>query len=406
MLSSNKISVIGLGYVGLPLAIVLSDKYEVHGYDIDKKKTIFKNNEDIVNDTNLSNIFKKNYKTSIFLNTKFKPSFINFICVSTKNKNISIENDTNLYINIIKNIVNIRIKYDLTYIVLMSTTQVGFSKKIVKYLDDNNISNKFKFLYTPERIFPSNLYFELINNNRVVGHNDTKSFKIIKKVLSTFVKGKIIGVDHSAAELIKISENTYRNINIAYANELLKICIKESININNVIKIANDHPRVNILHPGIGVGGHCIPVDPFFLITKFKDIPMIKSSVKSNENQTLFFIKKINKYIKKNQIKNVIFLGCSYKANVADLRNSPSLKLIDAITKNNNIDISVCDDVINKNFKNNFKFIKFDNLQINKFELVILLVCHDLFNNLKIDNFKSFIDLSGAYNYENINSLR
>ena len=88
MLSSNKISVIGLGYVGLPLAIVLSDKYEVHGYDIDKKKTIFKNNEDIVNDTNLSNIFKKNYKTSIFLNTKFKPSFINFICVSTKNKNI------------------------------------------------------------------------------------------------------------------------------------------------------------------------------------------------------------------------------------------------------------------------------------------------------------------------------
>ena len=229
MSSSNNISVIGLGYVGLPLAIMLSKNYQVFGYDVDKKKLNPNFKEDIFKEKKFLKIFNSNINKSLFLKNIYSSSKINFICASSKLKRKSISFDTNLHMKIIKNIISSRINEDMTYIILMSTTQIGFSSDVLNYLRKKKLDNKFKFLYTPERIFPSNLFDELVNNNRIIGHNDTISYMLVKKILKSFVFGKIKPVDHTSAELIKLAENTYRSVNIAFSNELLKICLKKLI---------------------------------------------------------------------------------------------------------------------------------------------------------------------------------
>ena len=151
----------------------------------------------------------------------------------------------------------------------------------------------------PERIFPSNIYNELIHNDKIIGNNNIKSYNLFKKIFSTFVKGEIINVDHKSAELIKIIENTYRNVNIGLANEIMRISIDEKLDTKKIIKIANNHPRVNILNPGVGIGGHCIPIDPNFLTKKYKNIPLVSSSIKTNKIQIDYFFNKINFFLKK-----------------------------------------------------------------------------------------------------------
>ena len=176
MLFKNKISVIGLGYVGMPLAIMLSKKFKVNGYDIDSSRIKNKYNSE---DNKLNNLFSKNINKSLSLSEKFIANKVNFICVSTNKKNINIDNDTNLSLKIIKDIIKKRIKYPKTYIILMSTTQVGFSQKVLNYLKKNYLDKKIEFLYIPERIFPSNVYNELINNSKIIGNNNIKSFKLL-----------------------------------------------------------------------------------------------------------------------------------------------------------------------------------------------------------------------------------
>lgn len=402
---SNNISVIGLGYVGLPLAIILSKKYNIFGFDIDEKRLIPNLEDDIFKEKKFLKIFNKNINKSLFLKKIFTPSKINFICASSNLKSKSITYDTKLHMKIIKNIVSKRINEDITYIILMSTTQVGFSNEVTKYLKHKNLSEKFKFLYTPERIFPSNLFNELINNNRIIGHNDKNSYKVVRKIFKSFVTGNINSVDHTSAELIKIAENTYRSVNIAFSNELLRICMSENIDVSNVINMSNEHPRVNILKPGVGVGGHCIPVDPLFLTNKYKNLKLVESSIYTNQNQPNYLSLKLKKYLKKNKIKNIIFFGCSYKENVNDTRNSPSINLIEDLIKEKSIQTYVCDYLINKNSLKSFNFIDMKNIKFKKFDMAILLVAHDQFKKINFKKFKRFIDISGLYNYENINHL-
>lgn len=405
MLFKNKITVIGLGYVGMPLAIMLSNKFKVNGYDIDSSKIKNKYNAE---DNKLNNLFSKNINKSLLLNEMNIINKVNFICVSTKKKNINIDNDTNLSFKIIKDIIRKRIKYPKTYIILMSTTQVGFSQKVLNYIKNNNLDKKIEFLYMPERIFPSNVYNELIQNDKIIGNNNIKSFNLLKKIFSTFVKGEIINVNHKSAELIKIIENTYRNVNIGLANEIMRISINEKLDTKNIIKIANNHPRVNILNPGIGIGGHCIPIDPNFLIRKYKNIPLISGSIKTNKIQVDYFYDKINSFLNKKKYLKIIFLGLTYKENVGDIRNSPTISLIKKLLKTNKKkEFYVSDPWLISSPKaiKRAKFIENTYCDISQYDVVFLCVAHNEFKNYLSKKSNLFIDLSGYYNYENINNL-
>lgn len=405
MLFKNRISVIGLGYVGMPLAIMLSKKFIINGYDIDPSKIKNKYNSE---DSKLNNLFLKNINKSLFLNEKVIYNKINFICVSTNRKNISIDNDINLSFKIIKDIIRKRIKYQKTYIVLMSTTQVGFSDKVLNYIKKNYLDKKIEFLYMPERIFPSNVYNELIHNGKIIGNNNIKSYNLFKKIFSTFVKGEIININHKSAELIKIIENTYRNVNIGLANEIMRISINEKLDVKNIIKIANNHPRVSILNPGIGIGGHCIPIDPNFLISKYKNIPLISSSIKTNKIQIDYFFNKINYFLKIKNYKKIIFLGLTYKENVGDIRNSPTISLIKKLLKNKeNYKFFVSDPwlIRSPNAIKQANFVDIKKLNTSQFDIVFLSVAHNEFVNHFPKKNKLFIDLTGYYDYENINNL-
>ena len=401
-LSKIKITVIGLGYVGLPLALILSNKYMIEGYDINLEdvKTKIKK----LGSPEFKKIFKKNNQNSFILKNKLQASKVNFVCASTDKKSLSVKNDSNLSFNIIKDLINKRKNFKNTYIVLMTTSEIGFSKKILSYLKKRNLENRFNFLYTPERIFPSNLYFELINNNRIIGNNKISSFKFIKQIFKSFVEGKIVNVDHTSAELIKVIENTYRNVNIGLANEFLRVSLIENLDIEKILYAANQHPRVSILNPGIGVGGHCIPVDPKFLTYKYKNIPIIKNSIESNEKQPIYLSKKISHYIKKNKFKKILFLGCTYKPNVADFRNSPAIDIIRNVRRFKHCEIFICDPYFNDNMIKKVTIVDYNIINKEKFDLVILLVAHRLF---KLKDLKkcNFIDLSGQRKYENINNL-
>lgn len=402
MFYKKPISIIGLGYVGLPLAIMLANKFKIFGYDNNPKKVELSISD--LESKKLKNLLKKNIqKRLIFLKTP-KYSEVNFICVSSNNKSKSVVNDTNLSFKIIKDVINQRKKFKKTLIVLMSTSQIGYSDKIDQYLKIKKLNKNFFFLYTPERIFPSNLYNELIYNNRLIGNNNYKSFKLIKSILTTFVRGEIIDVDHKSAELIKIVENTYRNVNIGFANELLRISMLEKLDIKKILTYANQHPRVSILNPGIGIGGHCIPVDPKFLTERYNDIPLIKNSILTNNKQISFFSNKIIKFIKKQKIKSILLLGLTYKANVPDFRNSPSIELIKKILKINNIIVSLADPFLKKKIYLRAEVINSNNLNFDNYNLTILLVPHNIFLNQLSQN-SNLIDLSGYLNYANINSL-
>lgn len=402
MFYKKPISIIGLGYVGLPMAIMLANKFKILGFDNNPKKVELSISD--LESPKLKNFLKKNIQKRLFFLKKPKYSEVNFICVSSNNKNKSVINDTNLSFKIIKEIIDHRKKFKKTILVLMSTSQIGYSSKIKEYINKKKLDKRFHFLYTPERIFPSNLYNELIYNNRLIGNDDENSFSLIKRILNTFVKGEIINVDHKSAELIKIIENTYRNVNIGFANELLRVSMQENLNIKKILKYANQHPRVSILNPGIGIGGHCIPVDPKFLTERYNNIPLIKNSILTNKIQISFFSKKMIQFIKKNKLKSVFFLGLTYKANVPDFRNSPSIELLKNIIKINNIKVFVADPFLKKKIYHGAEVVNCNDLNLDKYDLNVLLVPHNKFINQLTQN-SNLIDLSGYLDYANINSL-
>ena len=402
MFYKKPISIIGLGYVGLPLAIMLANKFKILGFDNNPKKVELSLSD--LESPKLKNLLKKNIQKRLFFLKKPKYSEVNFICVSSNNKNKSVINDTNLSFKIIKEIIDNRKKFKKTILVLMSTSQIGYSAKIKEYINKKKLDKRFHFLYTPERIFPSNLYNELIFNNRLIGNDDENSFILIKRILNTFVKGEIINVDHKSAELIKIIENTYRNVNIGFANELLRVSMQENLNIKKILKYANQHPRVSILNPGIGIGGHCIPVDPKFLTERYNNIPLIKNSILTNNIQISYFSKKMIQFIKKNKLKSVFFLGLTYKADVPDFRNSPSIELLKNIIRINNIRVFVADPFLKKKTYLGAEVVNYNNLNLDKYDLNVLLVPHHKFINQLTQN-SNLIDLSGYLDYANINNL-
>lgn len=336
------INVIGLGYIGLPTAAILANNgFTVFGTDLNKK------NVDIINkgkshilEPELGEyigkaVLSKNLKASV----EPKKGDIYIICVPTPflSDYKYPKPDISYILKATESISKLLKPNDL--IILESTSPVGTSKKIQNKLKNLGIITKeIHIAYCPERVLPGRIIKEFIYNDRIVGGLTKKATKLASKFYKTFVKGLVLETNAKTAEMCKLAENSFRDVNIAYANELSMICEKANIQVWDLIKLANHHPRVNILQPGPGVGGHCIAVDPWFIVSKdFKNSKLIRTSRNVNNNKTNWVINKIkiasaDFFAKTGEKPTIACLGLAFKPDIGDLRVSAALQI--ALTLN------------------------------------------------------------------------
>lgn len=348
-----KIQIIGLGYIGLPTAICLAEKNSsVYGCDIDldKIKDIKTFNVD-KNEPNLQVKLKSVYESSLHISSKIIDSDVYIICVPTPFLDDKTP-DLSFIINVVNEISPRLKKGDL--VVLESTAPIGTTHTvrdiIKKNREDLNLSNDYDCMnsdvniaYCPERVLPGNIFQELYQNDRVIGGVTRKCSQAASKVYKLFVKGNISFTDSNTAEFVKLAENTYRDINIAIANEFSMMADNRGLDIQEIISITNKHPRVDILKPGVGVGGHCLAVDPYFLAHSFpKQSSLTLESRRVNLEKENFSYKKIINFIRANEISTLCLFGISYKPNSNDLRESPSYRILKKLLKSGT-KVNVCE---------------------------------------------------------------
>ena len=390
----NKISILGLGYIGLPLAVILADKScKIYGFDKDQK--VLENIKKLkikIKEKDLLKKFKsqkvqKNFKAS----NKIIKSDVYILAVPTPFNKKVLKPDISAVKSAIYKIIHLLDAGNL--IIIESTCPVGTTEIIKKiiYKKRNDLKkDSINISYCPERILPGNTLKELISNDRIIGGIDLKSSKHAEKIYKKFVKGSLNLTNSKTAEMCKLVENTFRDVNIAYANELSIICEKLNIDVWNLIKLANLHPRVNILNPGPGVGGHCIAVDPWFLISQNKKISkLIHAGRQVNDNKILWARSQINKKI--NDLKNkkrkisLSFFGLTYKPNSEDLRESPSLKILKNYINKKNIKTYIVEPNLEKPFLIHNKKLNLTSTKsaILKGDILVFLVKHDEFKHLR-----------------------
>ncbi|MDC0481035.1 nucleotide sugar dehydrogenase [Candidatus Pelagibacter sp.] len=369
----EKIFIIGLGYIGFPLACLLSKKKKVFCIDSDQKKINGLKKKIIpFQEKNLGKIFLKNYKNFNFDNkyirSKDKAVFI--ICVPTPLE----KNKANLTFlkRVFKKLSNKVKRGDL--IIIESTIPPGTTEMFYKKY---SFKRKNIFMsYCPERAIPGNTINEMKYNVRIIGGINKESSYYAKKIYKIFAK-KIIITNNLYAELSKLAENTYRLVNIVLADQINILCKKYNLVSKNLFHLTNYHPRVNYLKPGIGIGGHCIPIDPIFL-NQDNNLKIIKTSMQINNEVTQDVSREILKKIKNKKMDKILFLGVTYKENVDDIRESPALKIIKKVKKKTK-NLKIFDP-----FNSSMNNIKFRELNKIKFDLVIYLVNHTIFKKYKI----------------------
>ena len=397
--NNQKVLVIGLGYIGLPTAALIASKgIKVIGVDVKKEIVETINRGSIhIKEPDLGGLVK-NIVERGFLVAKTKPekADVFIISVPTPFKN-GYEPDLSYVESAVDSIIPYLEKKNI--VVLESTSPIGTTEKIAKriYEKRKDLKDNLYLAYCPERVLPGKIIYELEHNDRVIGGINSESSIKVKNFYSNFVKGEIYITDSKTAEMVKLVENAYRDINIAFANEISLIADKAKINVKDVINLANKHPRVNILNPGIGVGGHCIPVDPWFLIKMFPDeSKLMKTAREVNLYKTEWVIEKIKKTALEFEEKYgrkpmIAALGLTYKPDVDDLRESPALYIVKKlIVKKFNI-LPV---------EPNIEKIKDLELYpldkaINESDIIVFLVGHKVFKDLNISSEKIILNFCG-----------
>ncbi len=337
-----KVSVLGMGYMGLPTACLLAQSgFRVFGIDIDQKKiSNLKRKKIKTSESGLKELFEKAIKSeNLTFHTQIQPANIFIIAVPTPSINNQIE--LKFVKSATKMIAQVLAPNNL--VILESTVAPNTSKKIIKPILDKN-GSPYYLAHCPERAIPGNTLFELINNDRIIGGMGKVSALKTQKIYKKFVKGKIYLTDIATAETAKLLENSFRDINIAFANEIAKLSAKIGINPWKVIELANKHPRVNILKPGPGVGGHCIPLDPWFLVQDDPEAKFIRLARKINDSMPEYVVKIIAKNVTKKRPR-IAVLGIAYKGDTDDSREAPATKIIEKMKKKNWL-VKITDPVI------------------------------------------------------------
>ncbi len=334
------VNVIGLGYIGLPTALMLaSHGVEVIGTDYNKELIqTLQHGKITFKEDGLEQLFQEAIEGGIQFSDTYAETDMYIVSVPTPYDKKSKKIDAEFVVSAVKEIMNVCHKGSI--LVIESTVSPGTIGKYVRPIlveKGFNIGEDIHIVHAPERIIPGNMVYELIHNNRTIGCDEPEIGEKVKKVYASFCRGEILITDIRSAEMTKVVENTFRDINIAFANELAKICRSDNMDVYEIIKIANKHPRVNILMPGPGVGGHCISVDPWFLVGDYPGLAnIILAARKINDSMPEFVLERIADIMKENGIKRVSevgLYGLTYKENVDDMRESPTLQMLDCMER-------------------------------------------------------------------------
>ena len=369
------INVIGLGYIGLPTALMLaSHGVDVIGTDYNSELVATLNAGKLTfKEKGLEQLFQKAVESGIIFTTEYQVTDTYIISVPTPYDKFSKKVDACYVIAAVKQVIEVC--PDNATIVIESTISPGTIDRFIKPI----IGTKpIQLVHAPERIIPGNMVYELLHNNRTIGADDIKVGERIKALYSSFCQGEIIVTDIRTAEMTKVVENTYRAVNIAFANELAKICRHDNLDVYEIIKICNMHPRVNILQPGPGVGGHCISVDPWFLVGDYPSLAkVIDESMKTNDSMPSFVLNRIYEIMKENELTDVTrvgLYGLTYKENVDDMRESPTLQLLECQERHLAPGLKVYDPFITKDVIPN-QYHDLDAF-LDDTDLVVIMVKH------------------------------
>lgn len=387
-----KICVIGLGYIGLPTASLLGTKgFYVHGVDASQEVI------DTVNAGGIHivepdlDILVKSAVQSGRLSAGLQPveADVFIIAVPTPFKQ---GNQPDLsYVESATRMISPYVKPG-NLVILESTSPVGTTDEVVaKFLQDagHNIKEEIYIAHCPERVLPGRILVELIENDRIVGGINKASTKKAVEFYKSFVRGEVLETDSRTAEMAKLTENTFRDVNIAFANELSLICDQEGINVWELISLANRHPRVKILSPGPGVGGHCIAVDPWFIVSRAPELArLIKTAREVNDFKPSWVIEKVKRSAEKFKHPVIGCLGLAFKADVDDLRESPAMDIVRKLLKENLGEILIAEPNLKKHRE--FTLSPFEAV-VAASDIVLLLVDHKEFRDLKAVDLKEKI---------------
>ena len=375
------VNVIGLGYIGLPTALMMaSHGVEVIGTDYNQKlvdtlnagKTTFK-------EKGLDELFGEAVKCGIKFTMEYQVTNTYIVSVPTPYDKFSKKVDACYVVAAVGNVLDVCPKG--ATIVIESTVSPGTIDKYVRPAVEAKgfvIGEDIHLVHAPERIIPGNMVYELLHNNRTIGADEREFGEQIKALYASFCQGEIVVTDIRTAEMTKVVENTFRAVNIAFANELAKICRHDNMDVYEIIRICNMHPRVNILQPGPGVGGHCISVDPWFLVGDYPSLAkVIDESMKTNDGMPEFVLNRIYEIMKEKgmtDVGRVGLYGLTYKENVDDMRESPTLQLLESQERHlaaplKVYDPFISDDVVPNQYHNLDKFL-------GDVDLVVIMVKH------------------------------
>ena len=338
MIAFPKVCVIGLGYIGLPTsALIASRGIPVHGVDISEKivATISAGSIHIA-EPDLDGLVQKVISNgTLKVSTKAQPADVFMIAVPTP-MDAQKRPEMESVFAAVESIYDVLAPGNL--VILESTSPIGTTEEIANLIFERRPDLKTRpgdkdakplaVAYCPERVLPGRILTELINNDRCIGGITPNCSRQAQRFYKLFVRGACITTSARSAEMVKLTENAFRDTNIAFANELSLICDRFDINVWEVIDLANRHPRVNILRPGPGVGGHCIAIDPWFIVDSAPDIArLIRTSREVNDSKIDFTVEKASALIDENAFASVACLGLAFKANVDDLRESPAVEV-------------------------------------------------------------------------------
>lgn len=340
-MEGKTITVLGLGYIGLPTSIVLAKAgHKVNGFDPNEEVVKILNQGKIhIVENNVQEEFKKVVDSGNFrAYSEIQPADVYIICVPTPFKEDNKEEklaDLSYVESAAHTVAKVVKEGDL---VILESTVPPLTTKMVSDIiekDTGMAKDKFHTVHCPERVLPGKILYELEHNDRIIGSDREESALMAKNLYESFVKeGTCYITDDITAEMCKLVENTFRDINIAYANELSIICHELGIDVFKLIELANKHPRVNILTPGVGVGGHCIAVDPWFIVEKFgENAKLINTARHVNDFKPLWVSNQIEEEINHDKNVKIGVLGLAYKPNIDDLRESPSIVLAEDLIK-------------------------------------------------------------------------
>ncbi|MGZ2591038.1 nucleotide sugar dehydrogenase [Staphylococcus borealis] len=384
-----KLTVVGLGYIGLPTSIMFAKHgVDVLGVDINQK-TIdsLQNGKVNIEEPGLQEVFEEVLKKGkLKVSTKPAEADAFIISVPTPNNDDEYEScDISIVLSAVNSILPYLKKGDT--IIVESTIAPRTMDDHVKPVIENEgftIGEDIYLVHCPERVLPGKILEELVYNNRIIGGVTSNCVEAGKRVYNTFVQGEMIETNARTAEMSKLMENTYRDLNIALANELTKISNNLDINVLDVIEMANKHPRVNIHLPGPGVGGHCLAVDPYFIIAKDPEhSPLIQNGRKINRSMPEYVVENVKQILSGVDKAKVAVFGLTYKGDVDDIRESPAFDIY-KLLQEENLEVVAYDPHVE------LDFIEKDITKATTdASLVLILTDHSEFKNLNDDDFKN-----------------